>query len=194
MESAEEMEPLPGAKPVRAFPVTTVGEIVVADCVPVTSPPRVPVNERAEIAEVALPWSVPVITPAWKLPLGSLFTRVAAVGLLVAASAMAAALATADAEAPPTLLTMVADCVPLTSPDSEPVNEAALVAAPCKFPMNVPVVMPESVKSLASLLEVTDPGASFAVVMALSAMFAVAKAVSANASGRLVSLPSSEVR
>jgi hypothetical protein len=108
----------------------------VEDCVPVTSPERLPVKDVDEVAEVAFPAKLAVITLAEKLPFASLRTMRLAVAEAVAEFAALAPDATEDAERPPTEDTTVADWVPVTSPVKFPVKEAAEfadVAFPDKF-------------------------------------------------------------
>ena len=107
----------------------------VAFCVPVTSPDKLPVKLPAK---VAVPFNVAVIVPALKFPDAFRFTIVFAVFALVAAFAAELPDATFAAVWPPTKLTTVADCVPVTSPESEPEKLVADVA----FPFNVAVIVP----------------------------------------------------
>lgn len=118
---------------VAAFTPPTVLTIVEL-CVPLTSPAKDPEKFAAEVAVLAvvavaaLPLRSAVIVPAEKLPEASRLTMVLAVLLFVAALAAPAPLATLAALAPPILLTTVADCVPVTSPESVPLKLVALAA------------------------------------------------------------------
>jgi chromate transport protein ChrA len=80
--------------------------------------------------------SVTLIALAEKLPDPSRLTIAFAVLALVAALASTVAAATLAAVCPPTKLTTVAPCVPVTSPTNDPeklVAELAVVALPLKF-------------------------------------------------------------
>jgi hypothetical protein len=98
-------------------------------------------------AVVALPFKFAVIVLAEKLPDASRLTIVLAVFAFVAALASTVAAATFAAVCPPTALTTVALCVPVTSPDNDPVKliavvalvaVVAVVALPFKFAVIVP--------------------------------------------------------
>src|SRR5438045_5623797 len=96
-----------------------------------------PVNTRLPVATV----STTLTICAAKLPVLSRFTIVFAVLRFVAALASTVAAATFAAVCPPTLLTTVALCVPVTSPDNDPeklVAVVAVVALPLKFAVIVP--------------------------------------------------------
>src|SRR4029453_11658484 len=85
--------------------------------------------------------SVTLIALAEKLPDASRFTMVFAVFALVAALASTVAAATLAAVCPPTKLTTVAPCVPVTSPTNDPeklVAVVAVVALPLKFALILP--------------------------------------------------------
>jgi hypothetical protein len=122
----------------------------VALCVPVTSPLNDPVKFVelvAVVAVVALPLKFAVIVPAAKLPDASRFTSVLTVSALVAAFAAVVAVATFAAVWPPTVLTTVALCVPVTSPLNDPVKFVAVVAvvavvALVAFPVKFAVIVP----------------------------------------------------
>src|SRR5580658_1171029 len=93
------------------------------------------------VAELLITSSVMLIKPAAKLPLASRFIIVLAVSRLVAAFASTVAAATFAAVCPPTKLTTVALCVPVTSPLNDPVKLVAVVAVvalPLKFAVIVP--------------------------------------------------------
>ena len=106
MVSVAVSDPEEVANPVSGLLVIVDEEMVVADCVPLTSP----ASELVKfVAVVALPSSVPVMLPAWKLPLASRLIKVPAVLLLVAAFARLLALEISAAVAPPTLATTVVD-------------------------------------------------------------------------------------
>ena len=78
---------------------------------------------------------------AEKLPEESRSTMVFGVSRLVAAFASTVPAATFAAVCPPTRLTTVALCVPVTSPDNDPeklVAVVAVVAFPVKFAVIVP--------------------------------------------------------
>jgi hypothetical protein len=93
------------------------------------------------VAELLITSSVILIKPAAKLPLASRLTIVLAVSRLVAAFARTVAAATFAAVCPPTVLTTVALCVPVTSPLNDPVKLVAVVAVvafPDKFAVMVP--------------------------------------------------------
>jgi hypothetical protein len=107
----------------------------VEDCVPVTSPDSEP---EKFVAEVALPERVAVMMPAAKLPEASLLTIVEGVFEPVAAFARVAPEATLEALDPPTEVTTVADCVPVTSPAREPEKLVVEEAFPIKFAVMVP--------------------------------------------------------
>ena len=119
---------VPVTYPVNNLLVTVAEDIAVADCVPVTSPDKEPVKFTAVVALVAkvavdaLPFRLAVIMFAEKLPDASLFTIVDAVLEEVAAFAANSAECIFAALDPPTNDTTVADCVPVTSPDKEPVK------------------------------------------------------------------------
>jgi len=106
----------------------------VALCVPVTSPLNGPVKFVVEpvvvanVAVVALPSKLAVIMFAIKLPDASRLTIASLVFALVASFASMVAAATFAAVCPPTSLTTVAPCVPVTSPPSDPVKFIAVVA------------------------------------------------------------------
>ncbi len=85
--------------------------------------------------------SVTLIAPAEKLPDASRLTIALAVLAAVAALASTVAAATLLAVCPPTVLTTVAPCVPVTSPLRDPeklVAVVAVVALPLKFAVIVP--------------------------------------------------------
>src|SRR4029434_977283 len=85
--------------------------------------------------------SVTLISPAEKPPVAVRLTMVLAVFALVAALASTVAAATLAAVCPPTKLTTVAPCVPVTSPINDPlklVAVVAVVALPLKFAVIVP--------------------------------------------------------
>ncbi len=72
---------------------------------------------------------------------------------LVAALAALAPLATLAADCPPTVVTTVLLCVPVTSPDNEPVKFPAVVAFPARLPLKlVAVTMPATCNALRGLL------------------------------------------
>ena len=134
-------------------------------CVPVTSPLSAPVKL---VEVVALPDKLAVIVPALKLPEALRSTIVLGVFLGVAALARTVAAATLAAVCPPTVLTTVAPCVPVTSPTKDPVK---LVALPVKFAVIVPALkLPEASRFtivLAVFAEVaalarTEPAATLA--------------------------------
>src|SRR4030095_365223 len=80
--------------------------------------------------------SVTLISPAEKPPVAVRLTMVLAVFALVAVLASTVAAATLAAVCPPTKLTTVAPCVPVTSPTNDPeklVAVVAVVALPLKF-------------------------------------------------------------
>jgi hypothetical protein len=81
----------------------------VADCVPVTSPDKLPVKFVEVVEVVAFPDKLAVMVPAAKLPEASLLTIVDAVLVAVAAFAAVAPRATLAAVTPPTVETTVAD-------------------------------------------------------------------------------------
>jgi len=127
----------------------------VALCVPVTSPDRLPLKFVAVtalvalVAVLALPFNAAVIIFAAKLPAASRLTIVLTTLLAVAALAAVAPAAILAAETPLTELTTVADCVPTTSPDNEPVKLVAVVAVvalPVRLPLKLPVRVPPTVK------------------------------------------------
>src|SRR5579863_496229 len=91
----------------------------------------------------ALPVKFAVIVVALKLPDASRLTIALFVSALVAALASTVPAATLAAVWPPTKLTTVALCVPVTSPASEPEKLPALVAVvalPFKFAVIVPAL------------------------------------------------------
>jgi len=103
------------------------------------------------VAVLLITSSVMLIKPAAKLPLASRFTIVLAVLRFVAAFARTVAAATFAAVCPPTVLTTVAPCVPVTSPLNDPeklVAVVAVVAFPDKFAVMVPAAkLPELSRS-----------------------------------------------
>jgi hypothetical protein len=96
------------------------------------------------VAELLITVSVILIKPAAKLPLASRFTMALAVSRLVAAFARTVAAATFAAVCPPTVLTTVALCVPVTSPLNDPVKlvEVVAVVAVVAFPDKFAVIVP----------------------------------------------------
>jgi hypothetical protein len=110
-------------------------EIAVALCVPVTSP----LNDPVKFVE--LPLKLAVIVPAEKLPLPSLFTITPELFAEVALLAAIVAAFTDVAVDPPTFDTTVAACVPITSPDNEPLKFVAVVAV-VAFPDKLAVIVP----------------------------------------------------
>src|SRR5580658_1357011 len=93
------------------------------------------------VAELLITVSVILISPAENPPDDVRLTIVLAVSALVAAFARTVAAATFAALCPPTKLTTVAVCVPVTSPLNEPeklVAVVAVVALPLKFAVIVP--------------------------------------------------------
>ncbi len=126
--------------------------------IPVTSPARLPVKPGADpavVAEVALvavaafPARLPAIVPAMKFPDASRRTIVFGAFALVAVFAIDAPPATLAALWPPTLPTMVAPWVPVTSParpavklvaDPAVVAVVAVVASPERAAVIVPAV------------------------------------------------------
>jgi len=93
------------------------------------------------VAELLITSSVTLTAPAENPPDAVRFTIALAVFALVAALASTVAAATFAADCPPTKLTTVALCVPVTSPDNEPeklVAVVAVVALPLKFAVIVP--------------------------------------------------------
>src|SRR5579863_10017000 len=89
----------------------------------------------------ALPVKFAVIVVALKLPDASRLTIALFVSALVAALANTVAAATFAAVCPPTKLTTVALCVPVTSPASEPEKLPALVAV-AALPFKLAVMVP----------------------------------------------------
>jgi hypothetical protein len=129
----------PEATLVEVTPPTV--ETTVADWVPVTSPDSEPeklVEVTAVVALVAFPDKVAVIVPAAKFPEASLRTIVEGVLSAVELFARPDPVATEEAVDPPTSETTVADCVPVTSPDREPVKLVELVALPMRVAVMVP--------------------------------------------------------
>jgi hypothetical protein len=128
---------------------------------------------------------VPVIVPAEKLPEESRFTIVLAVLLFVALFAAVVAVATLAAVWPPTLLTAVADCVPVTSPSSEPVKFVALFAvvalvalvAVDAFPLSVAVIVPAAKLPEASRFTIVLPVLTFVALLAAAVAEAIFAAV-----------------
>src|SRR5579863_3545275 len=113
----------------------------VALCVPVTSPSKDPEKLVAVVAVVALPLKLAVIVPAEKLPDASRYTMVLGVLAFVAAFANTAPDATFAAVCPPTVLTTVAPCVPVTSPSKDPEKLVAVVAV-VALPLKLAVIVP----------------------------------------------------
>lgn len=129
-------------------------ETTVADCVPVTSPIRLPVKLvelPAVVAVAALPFRVPVMIPAEKFPLASRATSVLAVFAAVELLARVAPAAIFAALMPLTVEITVAPCVPVTSPVSIPVKLGALVAV-LALPFSAAVIVPAVKFPLASRL------------------------------------------
>ena len=119
---------------------------------PVTSPESDPLKlvvVVAVVALVALPFKAAVMVPAAKLPEASRLTMVLTVSALVAALAAVVAEATLAADWPPTVLTTVADCVPVTSPESDPLKLVAVVAV-VALPIRAAVIVPAEKLPLAS--------------------------------------------
>jgi hypothetical protein len=109
------------------------------EAVPVTFPVRLPKKDA-------------VTVPAEKFPLASRLTKVLTVLEFVAELAAVAPEATFAAERPPTVATVVADWVPFTSPEREPVKLEAL---------KVPVILPAERVPVTRALPITskvDPG------------------------------------
>lgn len=104
---------------------------------------------------VALPDKLAVIVPAEKLPEASLLTMVEMVFKFVAAFARFAPEATFAAVTPPTVETTVADWVPVTSPESEPVKLVEFVEV-VAFPDKLAVIVPAEKLPEASLLTIVD--------------------------------------
>jgi hypothetical protein len=124
-----------------------------------------------------------VTIPAAKLPDASRLTIVLAVSRLVAAFASIVAAATFAAVCPPTMLTTVAPCVPVTSPVSDPVKfvelvaVVAVVALPLKFAVIVPAAkLPDPSRTTISpamlLLEIVAKLA-FVIVAAVISAFTI---------------------
>src|SRR4030095_13820336 len=93
------------------------------------------------VSVVSIIASVTLIAPAEKPPVAVRLTMVLAVFALVAVLASTVAAATSAAVCPPTKLTTVAPCVPVTSPTNDPeklVAVVAVVALPLKFAVIVP--------------------------------------------------------
>src|SRR5437868_2458017 len=80
-----------------------------------------------------------VIVPALKLPESSRLTMVFGMLLLVASCAATAPEAMVAADCPPTELTTVAFCVPVTSPASDPVKLIAEEIDPVMLPVTLPI-------------------------------------------------------
>ena len=165
LESVAPEEMLAAERPPRL-------DTTVVDCVPVTSPVRLPVKLvalPAVVAVAALPFRTPVMMPAEKFPLASRVTSVLAVFAEAAVLARVAPAAMFAALRPPTVDTTVAGCVPMTSPARLPVKLEALpltlpVTFPVRLPLKVPVVVPPRVRPEASCPLPTAPVASLAVV------------------------------
>ena len=121
----------------------------------------------------------PVAKPALKLPDPSRLTMVLTVLLLVAAFAAFAPDATFAAVTPPTVLTTVAPCVPVTSPDNDPVKlveepaVVAVVALPFKLAVIVPALKLPVPSRLTMVLIVLLLVAAFAATVALATLVAV---------------------
>ena len=92
------------------------------------------------VAELLIIESVTLTAPAAKLPDASRLTIVLAVFRLVAALANTVAAATFAADCPPTKLTTVAPCVPVTSPSNEPEKLVAVVAV-VALPLKLAVIV-----------------------------------------------------
>jgi hypothetical protein len=96
------------------------------------------------VALLLITSSVMLINPAAKLPVPSRLTTAFGVSRFVALFASTVAAATFAAVCPPTKLTTVAFCVPVTSPLNEPVKlaELAAVVAVVAFPDKFAVIVP----------------------------------------------------
>jgi hypothetical protein len=125
------------------------------------------------VAVLLITVSVILIKPAAKLPLASRLTIVLAVSRLVAAFASTVAAATFAADCPPTVLTTVALCVPVTSPDNDPEKLVAVVAV-VALPLKLAVIVPA--EKLPDESRATMSFAVFALV-AVVAEFATLPAV-----------------
>src|SRR5579863_7563997 len=158
-------------------------------CVPVTSPVNEPEKLVAVVAVVALPLKLAVMVPAEKLPDASRFTMALAALRFVAALARTAPAATFEAVCPPTVLTTVALCVPVTSPVSEPEKLVAVVAV-VALPLRLAVIvlaekLPEASRFTIALalsrfvaaLARTAPEATFAAVCPPTVLTTVAPCV-----------------
>ena len=85
--------------------------------------------------------SIMLISCAAKLPVPSRNTSVLATAVFVAAATSTVAAATLAAVWPPTKLTTVAPCVPVTSPDNDPLKFVAIVAV-VALPLKLAVIVP----------------------------------------------------
>lgn len=123
--------------------------------------------------------SVTLIDDVEKPPDVLRLTIVLAVLALVAAFARTVAAATFAAVCPPTKLTTVAPCVPVTSPDKDPVKLVALVAVvavvalPFKFAVIVPAEKLPNASRLTIVLAVLELVAAFAAMVAVATSAAV---------------------
>jgi hypothetical protein len=163
--------------------VMAFAPIVVADCVPVTTPAKLPVKLAADpdtfpvTLPVTFPINVAVIVPATKLPDASratialaVFTAVAVVAVLstLPAAVIVASIVFVMAFAP----IVVADCVPVTTPAKLPVKLAAEPDTfPVTLPINAAVIVPAAKLPDASRATIVDGEfVDVAVVAALSTL------------------------
>src|SRR5579863_1032770 len=132
------------------------------------------------VLKMRFPLAIPsfiLISCAAKLPVLSRFTMAFAVLRFVAALAKTAPAATFAAVCPPTVLTTVALCVPVTSPVNEPeklVAVVAVVALPLKLAVMVPAEkLPDESRTTISLATLAlDIAAKLAFVIVAGVMSA----------------------
>src|SRR4029434_10474865 len=133
------------------------------------------------VRELLIISSVTLIVLAEKLPDASRFTIALAVFALVAALASTVAAAILAAVCPPTKLTTVAPCVPVTSPTNDPeklvavvavVAIVALVALPLKFAVIVPAEKLPEASRLTIILALLKFGAVIASIVAAASLAA----------------------
>jgi len=156
--------------------VVTDEVAVVADVAVVALPKRLPVTFPVRLP-VTLPVSAAAIVPALKFPDPSRLTMVLIVSAFVAALASKDPAAIVAAVCPPTRLTVVANSVPITSPNNDPVKLVAVVADvaevadvavvalpkrlpvtfPVTFPVRFPVTLPASAAVIVPALKFPDP-------------------------------------
>src|SRR6266404_1116358 len=139
------------------------------------------------VSELLITSSVTLIAPAEKPPVAVRFTIALAVLALVAALARTVAAATLAAVCPPTVLTTVAPCVPVTSPARDPlklVAVVAVVALPLKLAVMVPAAkLPEPSRTTIS------PATLELEIVAKLALVIVAGVISAFTINELVNNP-----